>query len=283
VRGRLSPNKGFVFYALATCGFSWLFWVPSAIMFREADSITELITSPLFIALQTMGAAGPSIVAFIFLKAFDDSTELKTVIARYKIWRVETKWYVISIFLVIAISLVSLLLHTVFFESPLREGHALYDMYQGMGLALIAVFPLIYVAQIFSSPLLEEFGWRGYAQPLLQNRYGVLPSSMLIGVLWGFWHLPLVLAYGHNLAVAIPLIVCHSMFMGWVLNSTKGSMLMMLLFHASLNVGLNMISPGHDSVIMLMVTMGVTGIVVARMRKHKVQPFNQAETLEQKA
>ena len=37
----------------------------------------------------------------------------------------------------------------------------------------------------------EEFGWRGYSQQPLQERFGVVPASLLIGVIWGFWHLPL--------------------------------------------------------------------------------------------
>jgi uncharacterized protein len=275
---KLTTNKKLVLYSIATYAFSWLFWVPSAIMFKGAESIGDLITSPLFIALQTVGAAGPTVVAYIFLKIFHHPSDLKAVIARYKIWRVESKWYFISIFLIITISLVSLLLQTVFFESPLTEGHALYDMYMGMGLALIAVLPLVYVAQIFSSPLLEEFGWRGYMQPHLQKVFGVLTSSIIIGIIWGFWHLPLIFAYGHNLVIAILSIVCHSILMGWILNSTKGSMLMMLLFHASINVGLNMLSPGHDSVIMLIITAGVTGVVVFHIIRSKLKPFNYSET-----
>jgi uncharacterized protein len=272
-----STNKELVLYSIATFAFSWLFWIPSAIMFKGAESLGELITSPIFIALQTMGAAGPTIVAYLFLKKFHHLSDLKTVTDRYKIWRVESKWYVITIFLVITISLVSLLLQTVFFDTSLGEGHALYDMYQGMGLALLAVLPLVYVAQIFTSPLLEEFGWRGYLQPRLQKKVGVLPASIIIGVIWGSWHLPLIFAYGHNLAIAIISIVCHSILMGWILNSTKGSMLMMLLFHASINVGVNILSPGHDSVIMLIITVGVTGLVVINMIRKKLKPFNHTE------
>jgi uncharacterized protein len=277
-----STNKVSVLYSIATFAFSWLFWIPSAIMFKGAESLGELITSPIFIVLQTMGAAGPTIVAYIFLKKFHHPSDLKSIIARYKIWRVESKWYFISIFLVIMISLVSLLLQTVFLDKSIGEGHALYDMYQEMGLALLAVLPLVYVAQIFTSPLLEEFGWRGYLQPRLQKIFGVLPASIIIGVIWGSWHLPLIFAYGHNLVIAIISIVCHSILMGWILNSTKGSMLMMLLFHASINVGVNMLSPGHDSVIMLIITVGVTGLVVFYMIRNKHKPFNHTEFLEHK-
>jgi uncharacterized protein len=279
---KLSTNKELVLYSIATYAFSWLFWISSAIMFKGTESVGELITSPIFIILQTMGAAGPTIVAYIFLKKFHHPSDLKTVIARYKIWRVELKWYFISIFLVITISLVSLLLQTVFLDTPLGKGHALYDMYQGMGLALLAVLPLVYVAQIFTSPLLEEFGWRGYLQPHLQKIFGVLSASIIIGVIWGFWHLPLIFAYGHNLVIAIVSIVCHSILMGWILNSTKGSMLMMLLFHASINVGVNMLSPGHESVIMLIITVVVTGLVVFHIIKSQLKSFNHTETLEHK-
>ena len=277
---KLSANKELVLYTIATFAFSWLFWIPSAIMFQGAESLGELITSPIFIALQTMGAAGPTIVAYIFLKKIHHPSELKAVIARYKIWRVKPKWYFISIFLVITISLVSLLFEMFFFDTLPGEGHALYDMYQTMGLALIAVLPLIYAAQIFTSPLLEEFGWRGYLQPRLQNIFGVLPASIIIGVVWGSWHLPLIFAYGHNLAIAILSIVCHSILMGWILNSTKGSLLMMLLFHASINVGVNMLSPGHDSLIMLAIMVGITGLVVFYMIRSKLKPFNHNEVID---
>jgi membrane protease YdiL (CAAX protease family) len=38
----------------------------------------------------------------------------------------------------------------------------------------------------------EEPAWRGYLQPLLQQRFSPLPAALLVGVAWGFWHLPLM-------------------------------------------------------------------------------------------
>ncbi len=283
MKENLSNNRVFLLYALATYVFSWLFWVPSAVMFKSVESVFDLVTSPVFIALQTLGAAGPSVVAYCFLKRFYSPSDLKAIVNRYKIWRLGPNWYLISVFLVIGISLLSLLIQVLFFESPLVEGHALYDMHQGMGLALVAVLPLVFVAQIFSSPLLEEFGWRGFAQPLLQSRFGVLPASTVIGVVWGLWHLPLILAYGNNPAIALVSIVCHSILIGWVLNSTRGSMLMVLLFHASINVGVNMLSPGHNSIVMLLITAGVTGFVVYRMLKAQLKPFNNVDSFESRS
>jgi len=176
--------------------------------------------------------------------------------------------------LIIFISLLSLLIHIVFLESPLIEGHALFDMYQNMGFLLILIIPVIFFAQLFSSPLLEEFGWREYAQPLLQKKYSVLSSSIMIGLVWGVWHLPLILTYGHNIIVALMLITCHSILIGWVLNSTKGSMLMVLLFHASINLGLNILSPKHDDIVMLCLTLTITCFVIYKYVYRKLMPFN---------
>lgn len=77
--GPLTNEYSFLLYV-----FSWLFWVPSAIMFSKSDSVLELLKSPIFIALQTLGAAGPSIVAHIMLKLEKKNTEIKAIFNRYK-------------------------------------------------------------------------------------------------------------------------------------------------------------------------------------------------------
>jgi len=54
----------------------------------------------------------------------------------------------------------------------------------------------------------------------------------------------------------------------------------MLLFHASINVGVNMLSPGHDSLIMLAIMVGITGLVVFYMIRSKLKPFNHNEVID---
>ncbi len=264
-------------YFISTFLFSWAFWIPAAVIFMNTNSTEDLTTSPLFIALQTMGAAGPSIVAYFFVRKFHGKQATKSIVDRYKIWRVNKKWYFASIFLIVFISLFSLLIHHLFLESPFVEGHPLYDMFGDLRWAVLLVLPVIFVAQIFSSPLLEEFGWRGYAQPLLQKKMSVLSSSVIIGLIWGVWHLPLILAYDQSIFVSVISTICHSIIIGWILNSTRGSMLMVLLFHASLNVGLNILAPGHDDLILLGLTVLVTVFVIYKIKKDKLQPFHGNE------
>jgi hypothetical protein len=94
-----------------------------------------------------------------------------------------------------------------------------------------------------TSSLLEEFGWRGFALPLLQKRYSALVASLLIGLGWGLWHMRLnITMMGQYGTLAIPLLILSapigltavSILMTWVHNNARISMLLMLLFHLTL-------------------------------------------------
>jgi membrane protease YdiL (CAAX protease family) len=86
----------------------------------------------------------------------------------------------------------------------------------------------------------EEVGWRGYALPALQVRYGALLASLILGVLWGLWHLPVFFnpdtSYSRlPFLLFLVFIVPVAVLMTWLFNSTGGSVLMAMLFHAVLN------------------------------------------------
>ena len=107
----------------------------------------------------------------------------------------------------------------------------------------VALLPVVLLSQLFSSPLLEEAGWRGSALPRLQSRTSALRSSLALGVVWGTWHLPLVVAYGDPFAPYLAGIVAHTTLMTSIFNSAGGNLFSMLLFHASLNLSLNVLLP----------------------------------------
>lgn len=89
----------------------------------------------------------------------------------------------------------------------------------------------------------EETAWRGYALPRLQRRFNPLSASLLLGVLWGVWHLPLFLLPGSfqsTLPFAGFLIstVATSVTIGWLFNKARGSVLIVALFHGVTDVSL---------------------------------------------
>lgn len=134
-----------------------------------------------------------------------------------------------------------------------------------LGVAGVALaFPLLVLGWLPSSPLLEEFGWRGLALPLLQGRRNALVSPVVPGLGWGVWHLPLMVAYGDQPVPYLLLIVPQAVLMTWVVNSTRGSMLLAMLFHASLATALTTLYPGSRSMVEVALTWLLAAAVVLR-------------------
>ncbi len=93
-------------------------------------------------------------------------------------------------------------------------------------------------AMLFGGPLNEEIGWRGFALPRLQLRFSPLVASLIIGTLWGLWHVPLHFmdTYGGGAFGAIIRLqeIPVAVIFTWLYNRSKGSLLVMLLLHASI-------------------------------------------------
>jgi membrane protease YdiL (CAAX protease family) len=91
----------------------------------------------------------------------------------------------------------------------------------------------------------EEPGWRGFALPRLQVACGPLGGSVVLGVLWALWHLPLFWSgvwtppSVANIVMFIVMITLLTVVMTWVFNNAGGSLLITMLMHASFNTFAN--------------------------------------------
>jgi uncharacterized protein len=98
---------------------------------------------------------------------------------------------------------------------------------------------------ILGGPLGEEPGWRGFALPRLQPLHGPLVGSLILGVLWALWHLPLFWSGVWtpptipNMVMFVLMITALTVTMTWVFNNAKGSLLITMLMHASFNTFAN--------------------------------------------
>jgi CAAX protease family protein len=102
--------------------------------------------------------------------------------------------------------------------------------------SLLAALPFVFVVSLFTSPLLEEPGWRGFALPHLQDRLTALAAGVLLGLIEGLWQLPIALAGREPLLPYFLGVTGSFTILVWIFNSTGGSLVMALLYHASLNV-----------------------------------------------
>ena len=156
---------------------------------------------------------------------------------RLLIWRVGLGWYLFAlggtaVFVLAALGLFHLVGSTA--EFTFNDPAQWY-----------LTIPIFFYV-LFFSVLGEEIGWRGYALPRLQVRYGPLLASLIIGLLWGAWHLPLFWLPG-NFHQTIPLClfllqsVALATIYTWLYNHTQGSLLIVHLFHAASNVTLGLL------------------------------------------
>jgi len=152
---------------------------------------------------------------------------LRELFGRVVLWRTSLKWYAIASFVPPAVAFLAIGVYMLF-------GNAVPDF-----VSADMLLPLILLA-VFTGATGEELGWRGTALPRLQARWNVLTSSLVLGVLWGLYHLPSFFLSGMPLENA-PLIafmvgtVGMNVLISWIFNHTDGSLIMVFLFHFAFN------------------------------------------------
>ena len=100
---------------------------------------------------------------------------------------------------------------------------------------------MVVVALVFAFPntLGEEIGWRGFALPRLQEAHDALVSSIVLGLFWAIWHVPMWIAsgiVGFYLLRSVVTITTYAILFTWVYNNTGGSLLLAWLFHTSTTI-----------------------------------------------
>ena len=139
-------------------------------------------------------------------------------------WRVGWRWYLLALFLQPALNLAAIYLN-VLLGAPAPTAAAF-----GTWSALLGAFALRLVNPL-DGPMLEELGWRGFAQPRLQQRFSPLTANLILAALVTLWHLRLI-PTGDYAWIYIPGTMAVTLIYGWVYNATGGSVLLTLIMHA---------------------------------------------------
>lgn len=102
---------------------------------------------------------------------------------------------------------------------------------------MVANFFLVFLV---GGPLGEEFGWRGFGLPILQRSYNWRMASLILGLVWGAWHLPLFFIDGTSqnhipLTLFLPSVVAMSVLFAWLVNHMAGNVKKALILHTAIN------------------------------------------------
>lgn len=182
---------------------------------------------------------GPFLAAFVVTAATGGRTGVRALLRDLARWRAGIRWYLLVLAGVPALLMLCVL--------PLPGAAAAFHPTPGLLGGYAAGFAAVLLA---GGPLGEEPGWRCFATPRLQARYGPALGTFVLGLLWGLWHLPLFLIRGYHHAGSHPtgLLVPYLVFLGftaavsylftWIHNNTAGSGPVAVLLHTVLNASL---------------------------------------------
>ena len=181
-------------------------------------------------------AFGPFLAAILVLALTTGKGGVVTLLRRMVRWRVRPVWYAVALLLPVAISGGAALLNVVVLGASAPSPAEL-----GAWSGLVPTFFLQLLVPGIGGAW-EEPGWRGYALPKLQGGHSALLASLILGVVWAFWHLPLMVIGQIHLSDPV-FIVAWTVVFTWVFNNTNGSVLIAMLMHNMHNV----ISGGYFS------------------------------------
>lgn len=210
-------------YFLLAYAITWSVWAP--ISYGYVYGSLEL--SPPIVLLYIVGSFGPLLSAAVV--TYWTGGSLRTWFSQVLKWRVPGKWWLAAFFIPIILYAVMAGVHIVL-GGQLNWSEASL-------LSLPGAFLTIFLWGGGN----EELGWRGFALPRLQERYNAFLSSIIIGVVWTIWHAPPgVIELGFvDWAVDLPFYMLSvtgiSFVATWLYNNTGGSVLLTMIFHASVN------------------------------------------------
>ncbi len=219
-------------YVLLAFLWSWAWWIPATLAFTG-----KLALSVSWLSLLMIGGPGPTISAVVLTCALEGVEGLKNLLRKFLIWRLHFGWYVYALFAPSVLLVCAIAIYT------LRGG--------SLGRIDWARWPMLFTAIALAlpfGPVAEELGWRGYLLPRLQRRYSPLLSSIMLGAIWMLWHTPLFWLPGgaaiSGPAVTVAAVLWYlayligwSSLFTWMYNNTRGSVLLAVLLHGSLNAG----------------------------------------------
>src|ERR1051326_1850938 len=266
-----------VFFYLLTFGWSWAVDVLVLLIFRQpVGSVAEALR---VIVPGLIGA--PAFPALLMTAFTSGRAGVGRLLRSLVLWRVGWRWYLFALVAFPALLLLSFLL---------LPG-AIASLREPPPLLLLSYIPALLVILLVGGPLFEEPGWRGFALPRLEQRVGPLGGTLLLGVLWGLWHLPLFLfTPGYNgagtglVGVSLPFVefvigeVALAIIFTWVFNNTRGSLLLTMLLHASANtiIGTVFLTPrGYLSLYLAYWVVAALLIVTTRGRLSSGREFER--------
>ncbi len=225
--------------------FSWLWW--GGLFLMTTGSAAVALASPAVLLYAVWGPplVGPALAGLLMSFILEAGSGVRSLLGGFSRWRVGIGWYVVALLLTAFVWGVVLMLLTATDSPSFRP--ALASTIVGVLLAPIGGGV---------SSLLEEIGWTGFALPRLLAKRGAAVAGILLGLVWGVWHIVInvwaydvrvdsqaLATYAFGVGTAFLPLIAYRVLMVWVYVNTRHSLLLGWLMHWSYIVALSVIAP----------------------------------------
>jgi membrane protease YdiL (CAAX protease family) len=232
------------YYALAFA----ISWGAILLVVGPGGFLTTTSTSPAFVLAGPASLLGPSLAGILLTSLVGGRAGWRDLLSRLRRWRVGARWYAVALLTAPLVSILTLL--GLSLTSPAYLPDILTaDDKASILLAGIAVGLIV--------PVCEELGWTGFAMPRWRLRHGVLATGLIMGVLWGAWHLPLFAGSAGSSGEVPPALFMAAMLFSWLLPyrvlivwvyDRTQSLLLAMLMHMPIVVGALVLDAGLSGV-----------------------------------
>lgn len=214
------------FFSL-TYAVTWTCFIGTAVVSDRVASGSPRLAGLVMLVL-LLGTFAPSLVALWLTRRTDGRSGMRALLRRMLEWRVGARWYVFAVGYLAVIKLGVAVVHRVAVGTWPPFGEEAW-------LAIMAGTVITTMGQAG-----EEIGWRGYALPRMAAHLGLARASIVLGVLWACWHLPLffmpgLTQTGQSFPVYLLMVIALSVAIAWLYGHTNGSLLLAMLMHAAIN------------------------------------------------
>lgn len=245
------------FFTLAL-GLTWIFMIVDAL--GSHGILPFRLPLPLMLMMGYM----PTLAAVIITGRLQGKAGVRALFSKLLIAHVGIGWYLFAIFGFAAVSVAALELYNLFGNGPaLPLLSTKLPPFSNPLQLILYVAPMFIVITLVNG---EELAWRGFALPRLQAKYNALTSSLILGLLWTLFHLPLFFtrtgssqvdeSFVSFLISTVSLTVLYT----WMYNNTRGSVLLAYLLHGAANTWTQVFSIDHNGSSFVGWTM--TGLIV---------------------
>jgi len=220
----LVPQRALYIFLAIAFGLAWGL---VGILILFTDAVVRLFgdvsaSNPLFI----LAVYSPAIAALLVVWSFAGLKGVKGLLSRLLLWRCSLGWVAFLIFAIPAIYYAGSFVKGNLFGEP--------NAFPSIGAAISAMAFMLILGPV------EELGWRGIALPLLQRRMAPIWAGLVLGSIWGLWHLPAFFLSGTPQSAwgLTPFIIgsiAVSVILTPLFNQSGGSILLAALFHFQLN------------------------------------------------